>query len=227
MKILIKYVIKLIVFCVNKVLFMEFLKEIEKLYGQYKKLDEIKLSYGRDLECYSTFDRNTILMVLTDILSEIEGVSFNYECYYHDPSWVSCDLSSNYYGPIIFDASSCDLGIGKFYKYFKDLTKLGKVITVVSPNSARKDLELKFYSITEEAKYDVFPNFSSFDYLKEFIDEVISYRFENKVEKISNSELERLKNQFILRKLGEKRDALINLMEGVSKKLESSENSVN
>lgn len=52
---------------------MEFLKEIEKLYGQYKKLDEIKLSYGRDLECYSTFDRNTILMVLTDILSEIEG----------------------------------------------------------------------------------------------------------------------------------------------------------
>lgn len=63
--------------------------------------------------------------------------------------------------------------------------------------------------------------------MKEFIDEVISYRFENKVEKISNSELERLKNQFILRKLGEKRDALINLMEGVSKKLESSENSVN
>ena len=95
------------------------------------------------MECYSTFDRDTILIVLTDILSEIEGVSFNYECYYHAPSWVSCDLSCNYYGAIIFEASICDLGIGKFYKYFKDLIKLGKVITVVSPNSARKDFRIK------------------------------------------------------------------------------------
>lgn len=185
---------------------MSFLEERERLDRKYEDIKNEVYSYSGSLDCYSTFDKETILKVLTDIVSEIEGMVFEYMPFYKH-------LNKS----VIFESGLYDTKKQEYLFSVTQLKDLKKAILVA--DSKQSDTNLRFYSIRfGSVDFETFPNFPGFEYLKEFIDEVICYRFENKVEKISSEELERLKNQFLLRKLGEKRDRLINQIEGVSKK---------
>lgn len=191
---------------------MSFLEERERLDKKYQDIKDEVSSYSSSLYCYSTFDRETILKVLTNIVSEIEGIVFEYL-----PFYKNLDKS------VIFESGLYDRKEHKYLFSVTQLKELRKAITV--GDSKEFNTDLHFYSIRcGSVDFEICPDFSGFEYLKEFIDEVISYRFKNKMEKISSEELERLKNQFLLRKLGEKRDKLINQIEGVSKKLISPDN---
>lgn len=164
-------------------------------------------NYSFALETYSSFPKDKILNVLLEILTTLEGVEFRFES--DSEEFFICQS-------IVYDAKKSKV------KFSKDILKsLGKLVQL--DERYFSDNSIRFYKLFANGDFKVKPSFPGYEYLTEFINIVVSYRLENKVKEISDSELERLKNQFLLEKLGEKRDALINLMDGVSKKRISSD----
>ena len=190
---------------------MEFLEKREKLKEVLKVAQTDVYSYSSDLEKYSSFPKNKMLKILVEILATLEGVEFKFVC--DSEEFFICQS-------VFYDDKK-----GKVRFFVDDLQRIGKLIKLNERYFGYNSIE--FYKLSADGDLVVEPSFPGYEYLTEFINGVVSYRFENKVEKISDGELERLKNQFLLKKLGEKRDSLINLIDGVSKKLNSSENSVN
>lgn len=188
---------------------MGFLERREEIERQYNEARREQSEYTADLNRYSSFDKIVFLRVLSEIVSEIEGVSFGYLTFLDD-----------YEAAVIYstDVYHRDSFIGSI-----ELFKVLRKVILIKVESSIDDF-IRFYELNyEDVKFKSIPNFKGFPYLDEFLSEVINYRFDNELKEISEEELNRLKNQFLLRKLGEKRDALINQIDGVSKKLISSD----
>lgn len=178
---------------------MKFKDEMSRLKNEYSKVIDEMYAYNRVLQRYSTFNRRDILLVLSSITSSIEGVSFSYIIKYSHKDYFNNKFDFS----VLVESSAYEKNKG-FITDIETLEKLRKVLFISFKESNPSDL--CFYELNyQNHEFGSPVNFERFPYLEEFIDEVVVYRIKHKLEKISFEELERLKREFLMKKLHQKR----------------------
>ena len=128
-----------------------------------------------------------MLNILVEILTILEGVQFRY-----------CSSKHYIYQSMVYDDKEA------VFKFPIEILKSFGRIIKLSESYFCFD-SIRFYSISVDGNIVAEPSFPGYEYLTEFINRVVSYRFDNSVEVISDDQLERLKNEFLFEKLGEKK----------------------
>lgn len=175
---------------------MGFKSQKEELVEKYLA---VKNEFNRQLKECSTFDRKEILRVFCDIIAAFKGDVHTF-IYYTEINYFPLS--------VIFCSDDYDLDMG-FKTSIIDLEKSGKAL-FLSAGKYTMYSQICFYDLNFiTINYDSPADFSSFPYLEEFINEVISYRMENGLnEGIILKQLEELKNKFLAEKLGEERETV-------------------
>lgn len=169
-------------------------KEIT-LNEKVKKCNEdIQIQYKK-IEDYSTFNEYEISKVFRDLITIFEGEEYIYQ------SDVSCFSERNYRyhnNPnIIIVNNESD----NFLRYSKEeldfLVKKGKALIVNQNSSKRDNPKIKFYELNKKGDLKQLFHFKKFSYLRDYLNIVIAYKIDNKLENISKEELYKLMIQFI------------------------------
>ena len=159
------------------------------------------------LDCYSTFDAEMIGNIISQLMSINEEKKFSYQTANHK-TYV---YESTILGMGVFNVTKkLNMIVNENEKQvnYSDLNKNDNTVQklvndgdalVLSNNKYSYDKKIKFYTFNDGALINLV-DFSKFPYIKEFIDIVIQYRYENKLENISEKELLNMMKQFILNK---------------------------
>lgn len=170
-------------------------KSLESELGHYTKL----------LESYSTFEAEMIGEIIEKLVTLIEGEDYSYQKAIHE----TYDRIPTVYGGECFKAIKRILMIAKGTQnqksYFDNNEQEDEVYKLVknghgfvlakNPNAYNKTIA--FYVSTGKGVKCLI-DFNKFSYVKDFIDLVIQYRFENHLDEISEKELLSLMSGFIL-----------------------------
>lgn len=177
---------------------MRFKDDMSRLNSEYSKVLGEMFAYNKVLQRYSTFNRRDILRVLSSIASSIEGVSFSYIVKYSHKDYFNNEFDFS----VLVESSAFDKR--GFITDIGTLEKLRKVLFI--PFKEFSPSDLCFYELNyQNHEFGSPVNFERFPYLGEFIDEVVVYRIQHKLEKVSFEELDRLKRKFLMKKLCQKR----------------------
>ena len=173
----------------------------EKSNSIYQKLE----TYKKLLKNYSTFDAETIGNIISQLMSINEEKNFsyqtvNYKTYEHEFSVL---FETNIKLCMIVNENikleNWD-DLSKKNNTVEKLVNNGDVLVLSIKNcSYDYDKKIKFYTSNDGTLISLI-DFGEFSYIKEFIDTVIQYRYENKLENISEKELLNIMKQFILNK---------------------------
>lgn len=189
----------------------EIKEAIQKIEEKYASLDrkyenEFEFAYIETynycnlIEKYSILNREDISIVLSELISTFEGKTYvPQSLLYH----VDGESPAAFWN--IFMIMSKDI-IEKIKdprrvqaRYINYLLKNGLAIKLCDEWSQSKwPNELSFYKTDGMCRVNQNISFKGFPYVKCFIDSVINYQIENKIDEISFEELEKLKEQFIL-----------------------------
>ena len=186
----------------------EVIQNIEEKYASLDKKyeDEFDIAYIETynycnlIEKYSSLNREDISIVLSELISTFEGKTYvPQSLLYH----VDGESPAAFWN--IFMIMPKDI-IEKIKdprrvqgRYINHLLKNGFAIKLCDEWSQNKwPNELSFYKTDGMCRVNQNVSFKGFTYVKCFIDFVINYRIENKIDEISLEELEKLKEQFIL-----------------------------
>lgn len=183
------------------------LKKINDIYDEKLKASSQNIKYlkalkklnGKLIEKYGTFNTEQIGNAVVKLLNELENCNYKLdfvniksvrktpESYNEniDKAYIITDKSStkkNYYIPFVF-----------YDFYVKELEKQGVILFDVSNFIARnKEEKIRFYDDNKnrlkEFKYDL---------IYKFIDSLINYRYENKLDEISEDEINFVLNNYI------------------------------
>lgn len=187
------------------------LKEAKKLIEEkYSSLKEKSFSdlgrkttevynYCKLIEKYSTMDSD-IFHVITELISIFEGEPYVLERlnYHKDKSSPSQVWETFMIMPeSIFKSIKNPQYVKE--RYFHHLLKNGLAIKIVEEWSGYYlPNDFTFYEADSMGRLNQKINFKGFPYVKQFIDYIINYRMENSVEELSEEDMQKLKNDFIL-----------------------------
>lgn len=189
----------------------EMKEAIQKIEEKYASLDQKyeaefdaayiqTYNYCNLIEKYSILNREDISIVLSELISTFEGKTYvPQRLLYH----VAGESSAAFWN--IFMIMPKDI-IEKIEdprrvqgRYINHLLKNGFAIKLCDEWSQSKwPNELSFYKTDGMCRVNQNISIKGFTYVKSFIDFVINYRIENKIDEISFEKLEKLKEQFIL-----------------------------
>ncbi len=157
-------------------------------------------TYHKLVESYSCFDSKKIGNIIASLVTAFEGKEYIYqEC-------LCCPhFDQHYYIRIIIDKENKR-------DYYGSIIGGGKVICLssckVDPNSALSwssvETQIPFYRANTTTHFlDTCVKFDDFYYVKNFIDELISYKLEHNLKEISSKELRKLIGNFISSRIGQ------------------------
>lgn len=190
-------------------------KRIELSYQEKINLAENNCSilkkelenYEKLIENYSTFDSKMIGEIIAKLVSIVEGERYFYQKATHE----TYERETTYFGSELFKVNKKILMIVKGNRkqeYYYDnspednevrkLIKSGQAF-VLTENEYYFYKTIKFYEVNDGIVKGLI-NFNKFSCVEDFIDLVIQYRFENNLEKITETELLHLMKQFVLSK---------------------------
>lgn len=189
---------------------MDFNKELKTLKEERKVLEAKILDVKNLIERYSVFDAMQIGEFLADFMSaedtQIEEDYSYQEGYYKMPNIIEPIkiyvkmLVSN-----LVPKDICDKLIDKESKEI-DFTILNSLELdakiIYLQRSEYSDDMIKFYSFFNIVSFYDFDNFSvwgrteKYNIIKNFIDHIISYKIDNKLDTITNEQLNELKKQY-------------------------------
>ena len=186
----------------------EAIQKIEEKYASLGQKYEDKFdiayiqtyNYCNLIEKYSILNREDISIVLSELISTFEGKTYVPQSLLYHVDGESPAAFWNIFmimpkGIIekIKDPRRVQV------RYINHLLKNGFAIKLCDEWSQSKwPNELSFYKTDGMCRVNQNISFKWFTYVKCFIDFVINYRIENKIDEISFEDLEKLKEQFIL-----------------------------
>lgn len=168
-----------------------------------KELDHYKSLIAN----YSTFDSKMIGEIIEKLVSLVEGEKYSYQMVKHE----TYEYQWSYFGREIVPVINRVLMIVKdslkqeyYCDYDADNNKIEKLVEkkhafVLAKNEYYFYKTIQFYK-ANEGIIESLVDFNKFSYVKEFIDSVIQYRFQNDLEKITETNLLALMKQFVLSK---------------------------
>lgn len=185
-------------------------KQITEKYSmlssdEYQKLsvyDNMLNSYCDIVAQYSYFNVHDIGRIIASLVRVFEGVSYIYQSTYYsddrDDQLLSDDIDDNEInGRLRIVLAEEDRADSYSDEMVQSLVKNGKAIVLNSIDTDNG--EIPFYrSIPGIHFFGECVCYGGFGYVKEFIDELISYKIENKLETMSFKEMESIKVDFIV-----------------------------
>lgn len=163
--------------------------------------------YKKQLENYSTFDSKMIGNILEKLVSLVEGEDYSFQKASHD----TYEYESTVFGSECFKVNKKLLMIVKgnqkqehYYDYSAEENEVEELIEkhnaiLLADNIYSYDKRIRFYTVNDGSVRSLI-DFNNFSYIKEFIDIVVQYRFDNSLDKITEIELLELMRQFVLDK---------------------------
>ncbi len=163
--------------------------------------------YKKQLENYSTFNSEMIGNIIEKLISLIEGEEYSFQKASHD----TYEYETTVFGSECFNVNKKLLMIVKgnqkqahYYDYSAEENVVKKLIRkhnaiLLADNTYSYDKSIKFYTVND-GKVRGLIDFNGFSYVKEFIDIIVEYRFNNSLDKITERELLELMRQFVLDK---------------------------
>ena len=186
---------------------------INILDSKQADLDKIIEKYNNILEVYSTFDIDSIGKAIAFIVSSIEEKDYIFQRAIHDTflwhSYVNdggYERNNNKICIVIEKALKRDIYSDKnlMNNCIKKLIKEEKAILLDESSYTRYDnYKVTFYNSITSINKNI--DLSSFPYIKDFIDYVVQYRFDNNLINIDFQELNYLSYDFINNKMGKKK----------------------
>lgn len=172
--------------------------KIEKYNEEFKNSVSNIHEYCKLIEKYSTFNSIYIAYILAELISVFEGKKYIIsEMSYHPEKGSPAQVQDIL---VIIEEKNLEKinAINHISeRYFYHLIKTKKIILVDSKYSLYMPETIKFYKF-ETGTINQNISLRGYTYLKDYIDMVINYRIENNKSEITDEELEKLKNQFIL-----------------------------
>ena len=194
--------------------------ELTKIRDKYSKLKKTKYqeisehnksidSYHQILETYSFFNAEDIGNIIASLIRIFEGIDYVYKDTYYYQKEVQFAFGSREEIPTrdelkIIIAEEDEMNL--FYDYYEyhvnSLIESDKAI--VLSNTKAKDNQIQFY-VANTITHSLEPRikFGKFTYVKDFIDELISYKIEKKSKTISSEELENIETDFVTSRLAQ------------------------
>lgn len=178
------------------------LEEIEKRITENKQ--EIDNCHALMLK-YSTFNAELIGHVIEELIKIIEGEDFKFQIAEHKISHLQYNIWSQPYESVVKKRVQLIVNAKKLRsEYYQSLHSESEITGLINTGNAILLGEAKYFDTDKIKFYDVkdnqivcLANFGRFDYIKDFIDDVIEYRYANALEEISEAELVNLLQDFI------------------------------
>lgn len=188
-------------------------KSINKKYENIIKEKETEekdkknkiINLNKEINVYSTFNKKELGNIISELMTTIEGKKYVYVKSKHNTYERECTV----FGSELFKVEKyVDLIVEKkdASNYYYDLDEFDNKIIKLMNNSKgilleSNDFENKnitLYNFTEDISSKI--DYKNFDYVKEFIDIIINYRYENKKEEINKKDLLKLLYDFLTTK---------------------------
>lgn len=189
---------------------MNYNSELRKLRNAKKKIVDDILYFDKKTEeindyCKLIEEKSTmsyeIFLVLSDIMSIFEGEIYSVrEIHYHKDESLDSEMLETYVIISCNVYNSIDKTSDVSYRYFNSLLKNNLAIKIVEGTRVKfLPRRFSFYKAdTDMGRINPQISFKGFPYVKDFIDYIINSRIENKIDELSDDELEKLKEDFIL-----------------------------
>ena len=184
----------------------EYRKKVNDCDGVVKKALSDLNSYEKLISKYSTFNQDMISVVITELVKIIEGKEFlyktvvdKYKNVVHGPmdSW---DENVERKVKIIVDSNKAqDFYDNSYaYDYKKYISKIDQLVEdgyaiLLSGDNSKN---ITFLS-SEDGQISYLVNFGKFDYIKDFVDELIQYRFQRRKDDIAKEDIILCMQKFI------------------------------
>lgn len=189
-------------------------ERIQKIYEKLKdyKYQELRKnndkinSYCQKIEVYSIFNANEIGNIIANLMITFEGENYVYQDTYYELEKekthtlrTEVNRIKSHIKIIVKQGNKSDLYTAH------DINSLlkNKKIIILNSTDTQED-EIQFYRAnTGNHSIEQCVRFGRFNYVKEFIDELISYKIENKLKSISYEEVEDIKVDFIASRINQ------------------------
>ncbi len=159
--------------------------------------------YKKLLESYSTFDSKMIGHIIEKLVSLVEGEEYSYQEADHE----TYEREATVFGSELFRVSKKKLMIvksnkkqGYYHDYDEQHNEVVKLIqnkeAILLVDGEYHQEKITFYN-ANKGEITSLVDFKGFSYVKDFLDLVIQFRFENSLDKISEKELLNLMSKFI------------------------------
>lgn len=172
----------------------KYLNLSKSTYEKLKEQNDKIYSYYLKLEEYSNFYLGDIGNILADLIGIFEGKDYVYQRTYYNRYGYQYELVQEFVTMIVQKNE-----YKKFYndKEFYALKHEGKSFVLL--NNKQSDYRISFYKVNKE-EYSLIQNvdWEKFDYVQEFINEVILYKISQNSKDISLEELKKLEIDFVL-----------------------------
>lgn len=172
-------------------LIKDFLSSFNEIKEECKKIEEYSCFYSKD-----------IVSAIDDLIRIYEGERYTFQnTYYHvDPkrSILTSEVA------IFIKKDKAIEGLkGYPFHYFKSLLKHGEVLVLINDDNLFTNKDINFYKYDGKRDINQTIKYGKFNYIKDFIDYIISYRIENDIDEISFETLNELKVNFIKSRIDE------------------------
>ena len=192
--------------------------KIKSLDSKQSDINETIKKYNQILQTYSTFDIDSIGEIIAFIISSVENEEYIFQRAIH-----ATYLWHNYVGYdgeyeknnnkicIIIKKNlrqDCYLDKNLMSNCIKKIMKQERVILLDESSSRYDNYKVTFYNSIINTNNNI--DLSSFPYIKDFIDYVIQYRYENNLIKIDFRQLNYLAISFIEDRIEKKKQLIKN-----------------
>ena len=180
--------------------------DIKESYKKLQNVDSELANLYRLVELCSVFDEKVITKVISELVSSFEGVEYIYQ---YTRNYTKVNINSSKYlvdkrpKIIISQNHKRDFYCNDTNADLSELVKCGHALILVDDAIGLQHV-IQFYRFNE-CKMDIksLVDFGKFEYVKEFIDSLISYKIEKKMVSVSNETINMLKLKFICFKSNE------------------------
>ena len=192
--------------------------KIKSLDSKQSDINETIKKYNQILQTYSTFDIDSIGEIIAFIISSVENEEYIFQRAFHATylwhNYVGYDgeyeKNNNKICIIIKKdlRQDCYLDKNLMSNCIKKIMKQERVILLDESSSRYDNYKVTFYNSIIITNNNI--DLSSFPYIKDFIDYVIQYRYENNLIKIDFRQLNYLAISFIEDRIEKKKQLIKN-----------------
>ena len=193
--------------------------KIKSLDSKQSDINETIKKYNQILQTYSTFDIDSIGEIIAFIISSVENEEYIFQRAFHATylwhNYVGYDgeyeKNNNKICIIIKKdlRQDCYLDKNLMSNCIKKIMKQERVILLDESSSRYDNYKVTFYNSIINTNNNI--DLSSFPYIKDFIDYVIQYRYENNLIKIDFRQLNYLAISFIEDRIEKKKQLIKNM----------------
>jgi len=168
------------------------------LNNKLKKCNESIQLFCKEIEKYSVFNEYDIFKIFQELVTIYEGEDYIYQI---NAICVNYPGNYGYANILVLKELSTETCYQK--EELDRLVKQGKALIFKYHNKPIHHNTISFYKVNKKGDLKQLFKFGKFKYLKAFLDMIISYKIDNKIDNISKEELYSLMINFIKLHLSE------------------------